>query len=105
MSTGSVLSGRGWPVARRLGQCARCGVEVELFEMRPVRKTPAHQTADSAELVCFGRIYVESSYARLFKKTALSDDSTSRGVSCEAVDPGCAIGMHGDVGGLPAGGL
>ncbi len=33
-------------------QCARRGVAVELFEMRPVRSTAAHQTADFAELVC-----------------------------------------------------
>jgi methylenetetrahydrofolate--tRNA-(uracil-5-)-methyltransferase len=33
-------------------QCARLGAEVELYEMRPVRSTPAHQTADFAELVC-----------------------------------------------------
>jgi len=33
-------------------QCARRGVGVELFEMRPVRSTAAHQTADFAELVC-----------------------------------------------------
>lgn len=31
---------------------ARLGGEVDLFEMRPVVKTPAHQTADAAELVC-----------------------------------------------------
>lgn len=33
-------------------QCARRGLEVELYEMRPVRNTPAHETADFAELVC-----------------------------------------------------
>jgi methylenetetrahydrofolate--tRNA-(uracil-5-)-methyltransferase len=33
-------------------QCAVRGVEVDLYEMRPVRSTPAHQTADFAELVC-----------------------------------------------------
>jgi methylenetetrahydrofolate--tRNA-(uracil-5-)-methyltransferase len=33
-------------------QCTRRGVAVELFEMRPVRSTPAHQTGDFAELVC-----------------------------------------------------
>src|SRR5580693_9267885 len=32
--------------------CARRGVDVELFEMRPVRSTPAHQTGEFAELVC-----------------------------------------------------
>src|SRR5438067_4349468 len=33
-------------------QVARAGCDVELFEMRPVRSTPAHQTANFAELVC-----------------------------------------------------
>lgn len=33
-------------------QIARRGLEVELYEMRPVRSTPAHQTSDFAELVC-----------------------------------------------------
>ncbi len=31
---------------------ARLGGDVELFEMRPVVRTPAHRTADAAELVC-----------------------------------------------------
>lgn len=31
---------------------SRCGVEVRLFEMRPVRMTPAHTTDKLAELVC-----------------------------------------------------
>jgi methylenetetrahydrofolate--tRNA-(uracil-5-)-methyltransferase len=33
-------------------QLARRGIRVELVEMRPVRTTPVHQTADLAELVC-----------------------------------------------------
>ena len=33
-------------------QLARRGVGVELHEMRPARKTPVHQSADLAELVC-----------------------------------------------------
>ena len=33
-------------------QAARCGVDVELFEMRPQRSGPAHKTGDLAELVC-----------------------------------------------------
>lgn len=33
-------------------QCARRGLDVELYEMRPVRSTPAHQTDHFAELVC-----------------------------------------------------
>ena len=41
-------------------QCARRGVEVELFEMRPVRSTPAHQTGDFAELVCSNSLKSDS---------------------------------------------
>src|SRR5881396_3635032 len=33
-------------------QLARRGHSVDLFEMRPVRMTPAHQTSNLAELVC-----------------------------------------------------
>jgi methylenetetrahydrofolate--tRNA-(uracil-5-)-methyltransferase len=33
-------------------QLARRGIGVELHEMRPLRPTPVHQTADLAELVC-----------------------------------------------------
>jgi len=41
-------------------QCARRGVEVELWEMRPVRLTAAHQTGDFAELVCSNSLKSDS---------------------------------------------
>jgi methylenetetrahydrofolate--tRNA-(uracil-5-)-methyltransferase len=41
-------------------QCARRSVPVDLYEMRPVRSTPAHQTADFAELVCSNSLKSES---------------------------------------------
>ncbi|HVH87956.1 MAG TPA: methylenetetrahydrofolate--tRNA-(uracil(54)-C(5))-methyltransferase (FADH(2)-oxidizing) TrmFO [Terriglobales bacterium] len=41
-------------------QCARRGLRVKLYEMRPVRNTPAHQTADFAELVCSNSLKSES---------------------------------------------
>ena len=33
-------------------QLAKRGVTVDLYEMRPVKTTPAHKTGDFAELVC-----------------------------------------------------
>src|SRR6202042_753984 len=36
------------------------GAEVVLYEMRPVRQTPAHQTADFGELVCSNSLKSES---------------------------------------------
>jgi len=46
------IIGAGLAGSEAAWQCARRGVTVELFEMRPVRSTPAHQTGDFAELVC-----------------------------------------------------
>lgn len=43
-------------------QCARLGVPVELYEMRPVCSTPAHQTSDFAELVCSNSLKSESEF-------------------------------------------
>jgi methylenetetrahydrofolate--tRNA-(uracil-5-)-methyltransferase len=46
------IIGAGLAGTETAWQCARRGVAVELFEMRPTRATPAHQTANFAELVC-----------------------------------------------------
>ena len=46
------IIGAGLAGSEAAWQCARRGVPVDLFEMRPVRTTPAHQTAEFAELIC-----------------------------------------------------
>src|SRR5258708_40258202 len=46
------IIGAGLAGCEAAWQCARRGVEVELYEMRPVKSTPAHQTGNFAELVC-----------------------------------------------------
>src|SRR5271170_4565083 len=46
------IIGAGLAGSEAAWQCARRGVPVELFEMRPARTTPAHQTENFAELVC-----------------------------------------------------
>ena len=46
------IIGAGLAGTETAWQCARRGVPVELYEMRPVRQTAAHQTAHFAELVC-----------------------------------------------------
>jgi methylenetetrahydrofolate--tRNA-(uracil-5-)-methyltransferase len=60
MNTRVRIIGAGLAGAEAAWQCARRGLEVELFEMRPVRQTPAHQTADFAELVCSNSLKSES---------------------------------------------
>lgn len=60
MSASVRIIGAGLAGSEAAWQCARRGVEVELFEMRPVRSTPAHQTADFAELVCSNSLKSDS---------------------------------------------
>ena len=54
------IIGAGLAGSEAAWQCARRGLEVELSEMRPVRSTPAHQTADFAELVCSNSLKSDS---------------------------------------------
>jgi methylenetetrahydrofolate--tRNA-(uracil-5-)-methyltransferase len=54
------IIGAGLAGSEAAWQCARRGIPVELFEMRPVRTTPAHQTADFAELVCSNSLKSDS---------------------------------------------
>jgi len=54
------IIGAGLAGSEAAWQCTRRGVEVELFEMRPVRTTPAHQTSDFAELVCSNSLKSDS---------------------------------------------
>ncbi len=54
------IIGAGLAGSEAAWQCAQRGLDVELFEMRPVRSTPAHQTADFAELVCSNSLKSDS---------------------------------------------
>ncbi|MGA8622547.1 MAG: methylenetetrahydrofolate--tRNA-(uracil(54)-C(5))-methyltransferase (FADH(2)-oxidizing) TrmFO [Candidatus Sulfotelmatobacter sp.] len=60
MSAPVRIIGAGLAGSEAAWQCARRGIEVELFEMRPVRSTPAHQTSDFAELVCSNSLKSDS---------------------------------------------
>ena len=54
------IIGAGLAGSEAAWQCARRGIDVELFEMRPVCTTPAHQTGDFAELVCSNSLKSDS---------------------------------------------
>jgi methylenetetrahydrofolate--tRNA-(uracil-5-)-methyltransferase len=54
------IIGAGLAGSEAAWQCARRSVACELFEMRPVRATPAHQTGDFAELVCSNSLKSDS---------------------------------------------
>jgi methylenetetrahydrofolate--tRNA-(uracil-5-)-methyltransferase len=52
--------GAGLAGSEAAWQCAQRGLQVELFEMRPVRNTPAHQTDQFGELVCSNSLKSDS---------------------------------------------
>ena len=54
------MIGAGLAGCEAAWQCARRGQRVTLYEMRPARTTPAHRTADFAELVCSNSLKSES---------------------------------------------
>src|SRR5512142_2044664 len=54
------IIGAGLAGCEAAWQCARRGIAVELYEMRPVKSTPAHQTDKFAELVCSNSLKSES---------------------------------------------
>jgi methylenetetrahydrofolate--tRNA-(uracil-5-)-methyltransferase len=54
------IVGAGLAGSEAAWQCARRGIDVELFEMRPIRSTPAHQTGNFAELVCSNSLKSDS---------------------------------------------
>jgi methylenetetrahydrofolate--tRNA-(uracil-5-)-methyltransferase len=54
------IIGAGLAGCEAAWQCARHGIEVELYEMRPAKPTPAHQTDKFAELVCSNSLKSES---------------------------------------------
>jgi methylenetetrahydrofolate--tRNA-(uracil-5-)-methyltransferase len=54
------IIGAGLAGSEAAWQCARRGIDVELFEMRPARSSPAHQTQNFAELVCSNSLKSDS---------------------------------------------
>jgi methylenetetrahydrofolate--tRNA-(uracil-5-)-methyltransferase len=54
------IIGAGLAGSEAAWQCARGDLHVDLYEMRPLRSTPAHQTAEFAELVCSNSLKSES---------------------------------------------
>jgi methylenetetrahydrofolate--tRNA-(uracil-5-)-methyltransferase len=60
MKSTARIIGAGLAGCEAAWQCARRGIEVELYEMRPAKPTPAHQTDKFAELVCSNSLKSES---------------------------------------------
>src|SRR5881397_2581916 len=83
------IIGAGLAGSEAAWQCARRGVSAELFEMRPLRSTPAHQTGDFAELVCSNSLKSDSENAApwLLKEEMRRAGSLLMGIAHECAVP------------------
>jgi methylenetetrahydrofolate--tRNA-(uracil-5-)-methyltransferase len=77
-------------------QAARCGVEVDLFEMRPLRSGPAHKTDRLAELVCSNSLRgasLENAVGLLKEELARLDSIIVTSARAAAVPAGGALAV------------
>jgi methylenetetrahydrofolate--tRNA-(uracil-5-)-methyltransferase len=83
------IIGAGLAGCEAAWQCARRGVEVELYEMRPAKSTPAHQTGNFAELVCSNSLKSESENTApwLLKEEMRRAESLLIGIARETAVP------------------
>jgi methylenetetrahydrofolate--tRNA-(uracil-5-)-methyltransferase len=89
LETAVRIIGAGLAGCEAAWQCARRGIEVELYEMRPHRNTPAHQTSDFAELVCSNSLKSDAEFTApwLLKEEMRRADSLLMDIARHAAVP------------------
>src|ERR671921_377914 len=77
-------------------QAAELGCSVELWEMRPIKRTPAHHTEDFAELVCsnsLGNRFLEAASGLLKEELRRLGSVILRCADAHSVPAGGALGV------------
>lgn len=88
--------GGGLAGAEACYQLAKRGVNVDLYEMRPVKTTPAHKTGDFAELVCSNSLKsadVNTAQGALKREMKLLDSLIIRAAENTSVPAGGALAV------------
>ena len=102
MSKGNKLTviGGGLAGCEAAWQAARCGVEVDLYEMRPHKSGPAHKTGNLAELVCSNSLRgaaLENAVGLLKEELAMLDSVIIASAREAAVPAGGALAVDREV--------
>jgi len=90
------VAGGGLAGCEAAWQAARAGVDVDLYEMRPVKSGPAHKTSHLAELVCSNSLRgaaLENAVGLLKAELALLDSLIIGGAREAAVPAGGALAV------------
>jgi methylenetetrahydrofolate--tRNA-(uracil-5-)-methyltransferase len=95
MSDVTIIGG-GLAGSEAAWQAAQLGCSVELWEMRPIKQTPAHHTGSFAELVCsnsLGNLALETASGLLKEELRRLDSVILRCADANAVPAGGALGV------------
>ncbi|MFM7642506.1 MAG: FADH(2)-oxidizing methylenetetrahydrofolate--tRNA-(uracil(54)-C(5))-methyltransferase TrmFO [Cyanobium sp.] len=96
MSTSVLVIGAGLAGTEAAWQVANAGVPVTLVEMRPIRRSPAHHSADFAELVCsnsFGALSADRAAGLLQEELRRLGSLVIRTADAHAVPAGGALAV------------
>ena len=91
-----IVVGAGLAGSEAAWQAAEAGAQVELFEMRPLRRSPAHKTDGFAELVCSNSLRgagLENAVGVLKEEMRRLDSLIMRAADATAVPAGGALAV------------
>ena len=91
-----IIVGAGLAGSEAAWQAAEAGAQVELFEMRPLRRSPAHKTDGFAELVCSNSLRgagLENAVGVLKEEMRRLDSLIMRAADATAVPAGGALAV------------
>ena len=90
------IIGAGLAGSEATYQLAKRGIKVHLYEMRPVKMTPAHQTAGFAELICSNSLRaasIENAVGLLKEEMRRMDSLIIRAADATKVEAGGALAV------------
>ena len=91
-----IVVGAGLAGSEAAYQLAKRGIKVHLYEMRPVKMTPAHQTGGFAELICSNSLRaagIENAVGLLKEEMRRMDSLIIRAALATKVEAGGALAV------------
>ena len=91
-----IVIGAGLAGSEAAYQLAKRGIKVHLYEMRPIKMTPAHQTAGFAELICSNSLRaasIENAVGLLKEEMRRMDSLIIRAADATKVEAGGALAV------------
>lgn len=91
-----IVIGAGLAGSEATYQLAKRGIKVNLYEMRPIKMTPAHQTGEFAELICSNSLRaagIENAVGLLKEEMRRMDSLIIRAADATKVEAGGALAV------------